>query len=166
MIKAIHHDSRILRPDSISSVEVAYKARYVGSFALSGHMFKDVFYVTYPVRSKGHGHYFGIMLRPGTGAVITGVNNILPGEDSEGNVNYVSLCGFVCDDVFYYSGGRHDLVCAPDGRWIDGGLEYTRSNTEVTHFIVLTDAGPQLATRNSSEPIDLEVIEHIHRGYA
>lgn len=160
MIKAIYHDSSILKPEGIRKVEEAYDAKYVASFAIPGHIFKDVFYVKNPDISKGHRHYFGMMRRPGSQIAITAVENI---DDRDPNSNYVSLCGFVCEDTFYYSGDRHDLVMAPDGRWIDGGLYYTRSSCEITHFLILADGGPEISTRHSYQP--MTNIRHVHRGY-
>ena len=103
-------------------VKEKYNAKYVGEFALpvkNGYSEQawPVFYTATPDKSKGHSHYFALILQ-GQNVMISNASFI------EGKL--ISAIRAFNGEVIY-SAAVHDFVESSDGScWIDGGFDYTR----------------------------------------
>lgn len=108
--------------DGIKKIEEAYKAKYLGPWAVKrkngwSEQPVDVFYQPNPDLSKGHSHYFGMFLAGDGGVYITDAKSAF----SE------PITGIRCsDDTVIVSRYRHDYVVG-GGFFIDGGRDYIRA---------------------------------------
>lgn len=132
----------------IKQMEQHYGAKYMGywcTIAKSGGWTYepiDVFYQPNPDLSKGHSHYFGILIRDG----VVYITNASP-------VFSQPMYGVLCEDgEVIVSRYRHDCV-VKGNHMIDGGREYTRCSMN-SPMVRITVDGPKFKFRKEKRQND------------
>lgn len=127
--------------EGIKIIEKEYNAKHVGFWCLKtkGGGFSDypvdVFYVENPDKEKGHTHYFGFFSKDGT-------NYICRGDSAFEE----QIIGVIDDnDEVLVSRYRHHFLTGAGGVFIDGGRDYTRTNSKRTCSVIM-DAGEFVIT--------------------
>lgn len=132
--------SEITKPKYIKTTEDHYGVTHVGYYGLPDGREMDVFYQANPNLDLGHSNYMGLF------AVPKG-NPALPETEADWyvtNAKGIAEATFPAiqleDGRFIVSRYRHDFVRdeATDA-FIDGGLEYTRSNRPVNAYMKVID---------------------------
>jgi hypothetical protein len=118
----------VLKADQIKKVEKHYNAKYVMDACLRN---RDGGWVNFPAAifytENAHpegSNYFALYIND-DGLRIT---------NGESAVKDVSFTGFVYNEEVWYSSYRHDYV-GVDGKFIDGGRDYTRCGGDDIKFI-------------------------------
>lgn len=113
-------------PFDIKKVEEKYNAKYIGDFALKDkyngwtEQPAAIFYCENPDQSKGHTHYFGLLMRGKTVMITKGDSAF-----SQGLSGAIAKNGEIIISCY-----RHHFVEAEDGSCvIDGGRDYLHTNT-------------------------------------
>ena len=126
-----------LSKEGVSQIEQSYGGKYMGYWCTiakgGGWTYQpiDVFYQPNPDLSKGHSHYFGIVIRDD----VVYITNASP-------VFSQPMYGVLCDDgEVIVSRYRHDCV-VKGNHMIDGGRDYTRSSVN-SPMIRITVDGPK-----------------------
>ena len=120
---------------SIRVAEERYGAKYLGYWCtkrLDGNSWNerpvDVFYQPNPDTSKGHSHYFGLLIQNGS-LWITNAESAF----SE------PMTGIICEDgEVLISRYRHDYR-TKDDRMIDGGRDYVRCSLHPLATVTVVD---------------------------
>lgn len=114
--------------ETIEKIEQHYGANFIFDLCIkdkNGNWTEQpiaIFYKENPDITKGHKNYFGIFVRNGE-TIICDATTV-----SEGHWN-----GLISDDKVYLSRFRHDYR-EIDGKFIDGGRDYCRSNSELYQY--------------------------------
>lgn len=113
----------------IDKIEQKYGVKYVGFYDLpDGREHIEVFYQENPKTELGHSHYMGFFQRNGVGYVTN--------AKSIADAKFPALQ--LDDGTFLVSRYRHDF--ASNGKdFIDGGLDYTRSNRSVNAYMKIIE---------------------------
>jgi hypothetical protein len=130
-----------LSEEGIRQIEQQYGGKYMGYWCTiakgGGWTYEpiDVFYTPNPDLSKGHSHYFGILIRDG----VVYITNASP-------VFSQPIYGVLCDDgEVIVSRYRHDCV-VKGNHMVDGGRDYTRSSIN-SPMVRITVDGPKFKFR-------------------
>jgi len=137
-----------LSEEGVRQIEQSYGGQYMGYWCTiakgGGWTYQpiDVFYQPNPDLSKGHSHYFGIVIRDD----VVCITNASP-------VFSQPIYGVLCDDgEVIVSRYRHDCV-VKGNHMIDGGRDYTRSSLN-SQMIKITVDGPKFKFRKEERRND------------
>lgn len=132
MFVNIPKDGYHLNEEQIKAAEDKYGAKYMGYWCTKspGGYWNgrpvDVFYQPDPDVSKGHTHYFGLLIQGG----ILYITNAASAFEEP-------ITGIICEDgEVIVSRYRHNCV-EKDGRMIDGGRDYVRSSLHASVTITV-----------------------------
>jgi len=116
----------------ILSTETKYGVEYVGYYDLpDGREGIYVFYQKNPRTDLGHSNYMGVFFDVTQGWFVTNAKSIV-----QARFPAIQLP----NGKFIVSRYRHDFVQDEDtGKFIDGGLDYTRSNSAVNAYMNIID---------------------------
>ena len=128
-----------IKPRNISGINIEaaekhYGVRYIGTFCLNHNGWCNtpaaIFYQPEPDRSKGHTNYLAIFIIK---------NNVILADGSSAFKEPIDAC--IADNgQIIYSSHRHDYVTSDDGSvFIDGGRDYTRTNSTTQIYIECID---------------------------
>lgn len=113
----------------IEAVENRYGVTYVGFYDIPNRDNVYVFYQENPKTELGHSHYMGVFFDLDNTPWVTNAKSI-----TEAVYPAIQLK----DGSFIVSRYRHNFV-EKDGKFIDGGLAYTRSNTSSNAYMKVID---------------------------
>lgn len=117
----------------VEQIEETKNAKYLGYWCGKtktgnwGERPIDVFYQAEPDTDAGHTHYFGLLIQDDK-VLITNAESCFSNP----------MIGIVEDDTVYVSRYRHDYVQTPNGKIIDGGRDYVKTDQASENFVTVT----------------------------
>lgn len=132
----------------VEQIERIKDAKYMGYWC--GRTMKDtwgekpldVFYVAEP--REGHSNYFGLVIREDK-VLITNAETCFSQP----------MIGIVEKDTVYVSRFRHDYVTTPNGKIIDGGRDYVKSDQPQENLVTVTVKDGEFIFEKKAE-VDVE----------
>lgn len=110
-------------------VEESTNTKYVNFYDIGGGKEMYVFYQEDPRTDLGHSNYLGVFIKPDRSVWFTNAKSVA--EQS-----YPALKE---DDEIIVTRYTHDFVQNSKGHFIDGGLDYVRTNANLTGHVVVRD---------------------------